>query len=96
MKKTTEQGKKISQQIADCYTAKKRIIDALTRGERLTFLDGARFGASEFHTQICSIRKDVEDGKIPYRLCQTQYEFKEGKYCQIYWFERIKGRRYAK
>lgn len=95
MKKTRTEVQS-SKQIADRETAKKKIIDALIRGERLTFLDGLRFGASEFHTQICSIRKDVEDGKIPYVLCQMQHEFKEGKYCQIYWFEKIKGRKYAK
>lgn len=90
MKSTTKFSNK---QIADRESGRAKIIRALAAGRHLTFLDAREFGIAEFNTAICLIRKDVESGKIPFRLRQIQTEFAPKKYCQEYWFEKPKKSR---
>lgn len=79
-----------NKQIEDRESGRQKIIRALASGRHLTFLNASEFGIAEFNTAICYIRKDVIAGKIPFNLCQIQTEFKPGKYCQEYWFEKRK------
>lgn len=80
-----------NRQIADRYVAKQAIFEALKKGRYLTFLDGKEFGASEMHTQMHCIRRDIEEKKLPYILIGERHEFRAGKYCKRYHLETIKS-----
>ena len=77
-----------SKQIADRYIAKKAIFEAMTKGRKVSFLDSREFEVSEFHTQICGIRQDIEDKNLPWVLKDKWITFgKHGKRCKEYWLE---------
>lgn len=77
------------QQIIDRDNAKQAILEAMKKGRRISFLDSAEFEVCEMHTQIHTIRKDIEQKNLPYTLCDEWIEFgKHGKKCKRYWLEK--------
>lgn len=75
-------------QIADRYNAKKAIFEAMLGGRKISLLDSVEFEVSQMHTQISSIRKDIEDKNLPWVLKDEWMEFgNHGKKCKRYWLE---------
>ena len=75
-------------QIADRYIAKKAIFEAMLQGRKISLLDSVEFEVSQMHTQISSIRKDIEDKNLPWVLKDEWMEFgNHGKKCKRYWLE---------
>lgn len=82
-------GNYTQEQIIDRYNAKKAIFEAMCKGRKVSFLDSIEFEVSEFHTQICSIRKDIESKSLPWELKDRWISFgRHGKKCKEYWLER--------
>ena len=75
-------------QIADRYNAKKAIFEAMLGGRKISLLDSVEFEVSQMHTQISSIRKDIEQKSLPWVMKDEWMEFgKHGKKCKRYWLE---------
>lgn len=88
MKNNTTTDQSTSRQIGDRYNAKKAIFEAMCAGRKVSFLDSREFEVSEFHTQICNIRQDIERGNLPWELKDQWITFgKRGKRCKLYWLE---------
>lgn len=82
------QDHQTQRQIADRYIAKKAIFEAMLGGRKISLLDSVEFEVSQMHTQISSIRKDIEDKNLPYALKDEWMEFgNHGKKCKRYWLE---------
>lgn len=78
------------EQIAERYIAKKAIFEAMMNGRHISFLDSREFEVSEMHTQMCCIRQDIAEKKLPLELKDRWMTFgKHGKRCKEYWIEKL-------
>ena len=88
MKIMNTESNQTQRQIADRYIAKKAIFEAMLGGRKISLLDSVEFEVSQMHTQISSIRKDIEDKNLPWVLKDEWMEFgNHGKKCKRYWLE---------
>lgn len=88
MKILNTEDHQTQRQIADRYIAKKAIFEAMLGGRKISLLDSVEFEVSQMHTQISSIRKDIEDKNLPWVLKDEWMEFgNHGKKCKRYWLE---------
>ena len=88
MKIMNTEDHQTQRQIADRYIAKKAIFEAMLGGRKISLLDSVEFEVSQMHTQISSIRKDIEDKNLPWVLKDEWMEFgNHGKKCKRYWLE---------
>lgn len=88
MKVMTTEDHQTQRQIADRYIAKKAIFEAMLGGRKVSLLDSVEFEVSQMHTQISSIRKEIEDKNLPWVLKDEWMEFgNHGKKCKRYWLE---------
>ena len=88
MKIMNTEDHQTQRQIADRYNAKKAIFEAMLGGRKISLLDSVEFEVSQMHTQISSIRKDIEDKNLPWVLKDEWMEFgNHGKKCKRYWLE---------
>lgn len=78
-----------NEQIAQRYIAKKAILSALIAGRKISLLDSLEFKVSEMHTQICSIRQDIERKNLPF-VMNSKWIEKNGKRLKEYWLEGAK------
>lgn len=83
---TSETYTPTQQQIADRYSAKKAVMQAMIGGRKISFLDSREFGLSQMHTTMTVIRKDIEKKNLPYILCDEVFHFGEkNKPAKKYW-----------
>ena len=88
MKIMNTEDHQTQRQIAGRYIAKKAIFEAMLGGRKISLLDSVEFEVSQMHTQISSIRKDIEDKNLPWVLKDEWMEFgNHGKKCKRYWLE---------
>lgn len=68
--------------------ARAAILHALIEGQHITLADSAAFQVSQMHTQMCFIRKDIENKGLPYRLESKWVTIgKKSRPVKEYWFE---------
>ena len=58
--------------IAARYNAKKAIFQALMAGRVISLENAAEFKVSQMHTQISTIRREIEDKRLPWVLCARE------------------------
>lgn len=76
-------------QIVDRYNGKKAIFNAMVQGRHISLENSMEFAISQMHSQMCYIRKDIEDKNLPYVLRSKWIASgKFGKRIKEYWLEK--------
>lgn len=75
------------EQIKARYIAKQAIFNAMMNGRHISLLDSVEFMVSEMHTQICTIRQDIEKKNLPVSM-KSQWFERNGKRMKEYWIEK--------
>lgn len=79
-----------AKQIIDRYNAKRAIFNAMVAGRRISLLNSEEFMVSQMHTQICSIRRDIQKKNLPYVMRDRWVEMgSSNKNIKEYWLERV-------